>query len=296
MKATLKLIKLSKEAVHSLFEIHRDEVQRSWGSMLDQEEALGYLIADALSLDLLPEEARKVGKKAVQVHKKAKETDDKLKGNAAARRTKARRAAEKESTLAEQLDERLAEIDTNCAEQRKAHWAKVVQLPFPEAPLVPTRQRAPDRAPPRARQPTRLEAAEEQLATAEAAKVAAELRQQQAARALAKLRPPGFSGETLTTKSWSYFFNHPLEMPEEEQQRRKVLFDALFAGEWALRTAELEVDCAKRDVTSAHESVTLERKVQEQEKEAAARQRQMEERLEALRLESEREAAETRAA
>ena len=180
--------------------------------------------------------------------------------------------------------------------KRAALWARLVDLSLPQAPLVPTRQRAPDRAPPRERQLTPLELAEQGLAEMEATKAAAEVRVRQATRALARLQPPGFSGENLSTKSRSYFFFHPLEMPEEEQQRRKVLFDALFAGEWALRTAELEVDCAKRDVTSAHESVTLERKFQEQEKEAAARQRQMEERLEALRLESEREAAETRAA
>jgi hypothetical protein len=40
--ATLLLIKYSKEAVHDLFQQHRDEVQQSWGTMLDQEEAVGY--------------------------------------------------------------------------------------------------------------------------------------------------------------------------------------------------------------------------------------------------------------
>ena len=84
-------------------------------------------------------------------------------------------------------------------------------------------------------------------------------------------------------------------MPEEEQQRRKALFDALFAGEWALRT-KLEVGCAARDVTSAQEAVTLERDFQERDRQAATRQREMEERMAALRLESEREAAEAQAA
>ena len=55
------LLKLAKEAVSELFVLQRDEVQRSWGTLLDQEEALGYLVGDSLGTELLPEEARKVG-------------------------------------------------------------------------------------------------------------------------------------------------------------------------------------------------------------------------------------------
>jgi len=36
-------VKLSKEAVSELFEHRYDEVQSSWGAMIDQEEATGYL-------------------------------------------------------------------------------------------------------------------------------------------------------------------------------------------------------------------------------------------------------------
>ena len=57
---TLWLIKLAKEAVFELFLHHRDEVQRSWGTMLDQEEAVGHLVCDALGLEILPEEARTI--------------------------------------------------------------------------------------------------------------------------------------------------------------------------------------------------------------------------------------------
>lgn len=39
----LWLVKLSKEAVSELFEHRYDEVQSSWGAMIDQEEATGYL-------------------------------------------------------------------------------------------------------------------------------------------------------------------------------------------------------------------------------------------------------------
>ena len=290
---TLMLLKLVKEAIHDLFQQHHGEVQRSWGSMLDQEEAVGYLVCDALALDILPGEARTIGKKAVKLHKKAKEADDKLKGLAAARRKRAREAAAKDETLAEQLDEKIAAIDKEIGEQRLAPWATVVDLNLPTTRLVPTRQRAPDRAPPprqtERRQPTPLEAAEGELAAAEAAKAAAELRLRQAERALVKLQPPAFGGEKLTTKSWSYFFFHPLEMPEEEQQRRKELFDALFAGEWAVRSAQLEIDCAARDITSAQDQVDLERKILELDREAAAQAAAQQQRLAAQQLERERE-------
>ena len=57
-KPTLWLVKLAKEAVSELFVHHRDEVQQSWGEPLDQEEALGYLVCDALGCELVPDEAR----------------------------------------------------------------------------------------------------------------------------------------------------------------------------------------------------------------------------------------------
>jgi hypothetical protein len=161
-QATLKLIKLAKEAVHDLFQLQRAEVQRSWGSMLDQEEALGFLLCDALGCELLQSEARSIGKKAVVLQKKAKEADEKLKNNASARRTKARKAAEKNELLAEQLDERIAEIDGECSAQRSAHWATIVELPLPATRLIPTRHRDPNRAPPHAPPATPLEIAEQE--------------------------------------------------------------------------------------------------------------------------------------
>ena len=44
----------AKEAAHDLFMHHYEEVQRSWGSPIDEEEAVGYLVADALALELVP--------------------------------------------------------------------------------------------------------------------------------------------------------------------------------------------------------------------------------------------------
>ena len=66
------LLKLAKEAVAELFKLRRDEVQQSWGEPLDQEEAVGYLVCDALGSELLPAEARTIGKKAIKLLKAAK--------------------------------------------------------------------------------------------------------------------------------------------------------------------------------------------------------------------------------
>ena len=41
-------------------------MQRSWGTMLDQEEAVAYLVCDVVGLEILPEEARPIGKAAVK--------------------------------------------------------------------------------------------------------------------------------------------------------------------------------------------------------------------------------------
>ena len=299
---TLRLIKLAKEAVYDLFQMHRHEVQRSCGTLLDQEEALGYLISDALALEILPEEARASGKRAVLLLKKAKEADHKLKNNASARRTKARKAADKDDSLAALLDERLAAIDAECAVQRATHWSTVVeraQLQLPSTPLAPVRHRDPDRAPPCAPPATPLETAEQELAAAQAAQAAADLRARQASRALAKLQPPGFKGEKLTSQSWRYFHFLPLDTPEEELQRRKALQDALLAAEQELGRAELGAKIAERDVRMAQEQVTMEREFEERERarerEAAASERAFREQMVSLRLEREREAAEAEA-
>tara|TARA_B100000795_G_scaffold140593_1_gene105242 strand:+ start:1048 stop:1641 length:594 start_codon:yes stop_codon:yes gene_type:complete len=123
---TFWVIKLAKEAVFELFLHHRDEVQRSWGTMLDQEEAVAYLVCDVVGLEILPEEARPVGKAAVKAvyepKRGAKAKDALIKGAAAARRTRARQAAEKSSERAAGLDARSAEIDAERDADRAALW------------------------------------------------------------------------------------------------------------------------------------------------------------------------------
>ena len=92
---TLKLLKLARQAVLELFERHCQAVQANWGTAIDMEEALGYLICDTLRVEVLAAEARAIGKRANHHLKSAKTDDEKLKKNASARRSKVNKAAEK---------------------------------------------------------------------------------------------------------------------------------------------------------------------------------------------------------
>ena len=68
--ATLELAKLATEAVEALWKGHRDEIRRCCAP-IDKQEALGYLLADALGRPLLPtEHARPVGLKGQNAAKK----------------------------------------------------------------------------------------------------------------------------------------------------------------------------------------------------------------------------------
>lgn len=270
---SMQLIKTAKEAVHELFELQRAEVQRSWGGMLDQEEALAYLICDALGLELLPAEARKIGNKAGILLKAAKAKDEKLRGGASAKRSKVRAAVAKEPARAAGLEERLAEIDSALVTSRAELWRSPEQLNLPEMLLVDARQRT---AKPKSAAPTPLQMAEQELAAADDMKLQAELRCRLALRALAKVQPPSFGGEKLSSRSTSYFFSqtsHP-DMPEKERQRRKELFDSIWAAERELDAAKFALKQATRSVLDAQFEVNWEKKELEHEQAALARARE----------------------
>ena len=65
-EATNELILAARAAISDLFAERRDDIRRSCApALVDKEEALGYLLADALGRQLLtPEDARAVGKRA----------------------------------------------------------------------------------------------------------------------------------------------------------------------------------------------------------------------------------------
>ena len=187
---TLYLVKLVKEATDELLDRHRIDVHESCGAQIDKQQALGFALGDALGRELLAGEARSVGKTAAGLLTATKNKDDALKGNAAAKRTRARK-----STPADQLDATIAGIDAERDVQRAALWGTLVSLPIPTAPLVPTRERQPP--PPKAMPPKvdELAAARAALTAAFAAHAHAQRDHRDAQRALARLKPPNSAGK-----------------------------------------------------------------------------------------------------
>lgn len=129
---TLQLLKLAKEAVNELLTLQRSEVNEGTSQRLTKEDALGYLLGDALGVELLPPEARKVGHKATGLLKVAKARDDKLMSGASAKRSKARQAAEKDESKVAGLDAKLAEIDSKRDAERRELWDGVPDLGMPD--------------------------------------------------------------------------------------------------------------------------------------------------------------------
>ena len=61
---------------------------------ITKDLALGTVLGDALGIEVLPEEAAKIGKAAAVQLSAAKKADETIAGNARARRAKARKRAE----------------------------------------------------------------------------------------------------------------------------------------------------------------------------------------------------------
>ena len=144
---TLWLVKLGMEAVKELFKQHRDAVHKSWGEPIDKEEALGYLVCDALGTELTPTEARRIGKDATLAMTRnktgAKVVEGQLKGAAAAKKAKARAAAKKHPERAEGLDKTLDALDAEGKAALVQLWSSELDLKIPQGPLVATAQPRP---------------------------------------------------------------------------------------------------------------------------------------------------------
>ena len=272
---TLHLVKLVKESTDELLDRRREEVHTSCGVPIDKQLALGLAICDALGREVLACEARNIGKAAAGLLPAAKKKDNELlKGNAAAKRTRARKAAAAADKL-ENLDATIAGIDAERDVQRAALWGTPVSLPIPTAPLVPTRERQPP--PPKAMPPKvdELAAARAALTAAFAAHAHAQRDHRDAQRALARLQPPKFAGKQEI---------HVAEMSDAD----------CSAAERKARQTEGALRLAELDVKSAEQSLDLEFELAEMNKKAvaerAARQRAREAEREACV--AERQAAE----
>ena len=224
--ATRWLLKLAKDAVSELFELQREEVQRSWGTLLDQEEALGYLVADSLGAELLPDEARAVGVKARKRLTAAKGSDDKVRGLARARRARARKAAEKNGTTAHELALQISEIDAEMSASLAEHWGAEVEIGLPQGRIavVPAPRPTGVARAAAAADKGVLAQAEAKLAAAKAAKVQAEAAHVAARRAVEELMPPGFNGDRCYAglRSWV----REVLYTDEQEAREAVLKQA----------------------------------------------------------------------
>ena len=282
---TLWLIKLAKEAVSELFAHHRNEVQRSWGSMLDQEEAVGYLVCDAVGMDILPEEARTIGKAAVKAvfepKRGAKDADDKIKGAAAARRARARQAAEKNPERATGLEARLAEIDAERDAKRAALWAGTPNLGMPDRKSQIVEQKPKAQPKP----PDPVQQAEQALAAAEVAQVAADGAAREARRARARVQAPSFNGKKEEKDFWDGIVyktdektgrKYPDLVEPAELERRDALRRAISEAEATLRRAEFDAKAAAREVEGCRCDVEMQTEMRAAEqkyaRERAARQ------------------------
>ena len=281
-EATNELVHLVKIVVLELFEQRRAEVRMvSETARIDQEEAVAYLLGDLLDYELLPDEARAIGKAAQHAAAVFKgkppkggrgksAADQRLKDKASTDRSKARAMAAKSEALAAGLDARLAAIDERLAADRHELARTVVPLPWPDRRSVIRTTPVPK--PPRKEEATQAAAAA--LAAAEAAKVAADAEVKRATRTLARLKPrPKFDG---TVPEFPPLYFYALGCEPEEQARRDELRAELGAAElallhanhdardaaWEEKAARDELEWAERDRRRAEQ---LERETRERE-------------------------------
>ena len=95
---------------------------------LAREEVVGYLVADALGVELLKEEALRLGENARKAAIAAKEGAQQLKNGASAKKSKLRKAAEKDAARAAGLDAELQRLDAELAAALSEHWSAPRQL------------------------------------------------------------------------------------------------------------------------------------------------------------------------
>lgn len=177
--------------------------------------------------------------------------DDKLKGNAAAKRSKARKLVEKNPELAAGLADKINGIDKASFKARVELWSVEVKLSLPTAPIVEST--AATEQEPAAQEPSQeLEwDPKKNLIEAECAKEAAELAFSKAKRALGKTAGPPSS------KSWQgYYLCH--ELSDEAQEQRFVELKLKQAAESAVRCAETDLDIASREVKIARSDLCRE--------------------------------------
>ena len=131
---------LVKVGVHEVYEQNKGGVRMiSETAQLMQDEAIVYVLADLIGYDLLPHEAFALGATAREAYrhykgkppKGAKPADQRLKDAASTAKSKAKALAAKDAALLEGLQERLTDIDTVLATDRRMLARTVIALDWP---------------------------------------------------------------------------------------------------------------------------------------------------------------------
>ena len=109
---------------------------------LCKAEVVGYLLADALGIEILKEEAMRVGENASKDAVAAKDGAQKLKNAASAKKAKLRKKAAKDATI--DLDVDLEQLDKELADDLRRHWrapCTPAGLPDAKSTVVESRPR-----------------------------------------------------------------------------------------------------------------------------------------------------------
>ena len=87
---------------------------------LSKAEVVAYLLADALGIEIIKEEAMRLGENATKDAVAAKDGSQKLKNVVSAKKAKLRKKAAKDTTI--DLDVDLEQLDTELEDDLRKHW------------------------------------------------------------------------------------------------------------------------------------------------------------------------------
>eukprot|EP00966_Prymnesium_polylepis_P331165 7386729-Prymnesium_polylepis.1 len=105
--------------------------------MIDRIEAMGFLVGDVLGVELLPPEARSWADKALEKMRELQKTKpkpgpiEKLRGAVGAKKSRARKAAEKSNEAAAALSGKLDTINADWTAALVIIWAESIKFDMP---------------------------------------------------------------------------------------------------------------------------------------------------------------------
>ena len=225
---------------------------------MSQEESFGYLAFDLMrgSVELVPKEARDIGKRLDKWASTEKKAHENAKEKAKDKRKNARTAARNDEAKAASLDKTLAAIEADLEKKRADRLAKTIDLGLPHPNTVVLDGPAPVHWRARAQDsddegPTTVaeaqEEAEEAGADADAAAALAKALVLQAERAAKSLdRLPGSERDELGWISFLTGAGEKKQLSDEEKRRRDAAFERVAAARLKLAMAVGEAEAAEK--------------------------------------------------